>query len=89
MGVRPGEKIHEAMITSEDSSFTYEYEDYYKIIPHIILQYYDIDRFIGSGQKVEEGFSYSSNNNDDWLSDRIFTEWLENYIKNPIYSLTI
>ena len=36
IGIRPGEKLHEQMISAEDSYYTYEYEDYFKILPNIV-----------------------------------------------------
>ena len=83
IGVRPGEKIHEQMISQEDSLHTYEYADYYKILPMIHKWSEDPAR-IKSGKLVNPGFSYISNINDDWLS---VTD-LKNWIQSNISSLT-
>ena len=64
-GIRPGEKLHEVMITPEDSATTYEFENYV-IYPQITYN----DRQVPdlSGKKVEDGFAYSSGNNKEWMS---------------------
>ncbi len=67
IGIREGEKVHEVMITEEDSRFTYEYDKYYIIYPH--FDWWDFDRhFTKGGKKVKEGFRYASNTNERWLS---------------------
>lgn len=66
IGIRPGEKIHEEMITSSDSFFTYDLGKYYVILPQ--TPNWNIDEFVSNfnATKVEEGFSYNSNNNQEW-----------------------
>ncbi len=67
VGIREGEKVHEVMITEEDSRFTYEYDKYYIIYPH--FDWWDFNRhFTQGGKKVKEGFRYASNTNEEWLS---------------------
>ena len=66
VGIRPGEKLHEIMVTTEDSATTYEYDKHFIVYPQMTWnnrQQPDL-----SGIKVEDGFSYSSNNNTEWLS---------------------
>jgi UDP-N-acetylglucosamine 4,6-dehydratase/5-epimerase len=75
VGVRPGEKLHEQMIGPEDSSFTYEYEDHFKILPAIHNWSADPLR-IKDGVKVSEGFTYSSDNNSQWMSIEALREWM-------------
>jgi UDP-N-acetylglucosamine 4,6-dehydratase (inverting) len=75
VGIRPGEKLHEQMIGVEDSLTTYEYMDYYKILPAINTWARDSD-FVGSGKLVEEGFTYTSENNAVWMSNEALIEWL-------------
>ena len=60
VGVRPGEKIHEEMITSSDSYNTYDFRTYYVILP--TNPRWDLSKFIKSNKatKVKEGFSYNS-----------------------------
>ncbi len=76
IGIRPGEKLHEEMISPEDSLCTYEYNDYYKILPAINNWSTDKKR-IKSGKLVPEGFSYTSDNNSDWMSKETLKDWIE------------
>jgi len=76
IGIRPGEKLHEQMIGEEDALHTYEYDQYYKILPAIHKWSDDPER-IKDGQRVEEGFTYSSNNNDEWMSEIQLQAWIE------------
>ena len=66
VGIRPGEKIHEEMITPSDSYNTYDLGKYYTILPSVPV--WDIKEFIKEFQakKVQEGFSYNSGQNTDW-----------------------
>lgn len=66
VGMREGEKLHEVMVTSEDSRFTYDYGDHYIIYPN--FDWWNIDdHFKKGGKKVADGFRYSSDNNEQWL----------------------
>ena len=64
------------MISNEDSYYTYEYSDYFKILPQINNWNKDKVR-IRNGRKVSEGFTYSSNNNSEWMSKNNFKVWLD------------
>jgi UDP-N-acetylglucosamine 4,6-dehydratase len=68
IGVRPGEKIHEEMITSSDSFSTYDLGKYYVILPQVTK--WNLDNYISmhNAVKVENGFQYNSGENEDWLS---------------------
>jgi len=66
VGIREGEKLHEIMITVEDSMTTYEYDKHFIVYPQMVWSVNK--RAIPTGKKVPEGFSYSSGNNDWWLS---------------------
>ncbi len=67
VGMRAGEKMHELMITKEDSRKAYDYGNYYIIYPQV--DWWSVDRhYTGGGKKLEPGFEYSSNTNDRWLS---------------------
>ena len=77
IGIRPGEKLHEQMISTEDSYFTYEYSDHYKILPQINEWGIDTKR-IKDGIKVPEGFFYSSDSNSDWMTKVDFKKWIVN-----------
>lgn len=76
VGIRPGEKLHEQMIGSEDSFYTYQYEDYFKILPAIHEWDKDACR-IKDGRKVDEGFCYTSDNNSEWMSPAELQAWIE------------
>jgi len=75
IGIRPGEKLHEQMISPEDSFSTYEYPDHYKILPAINGWCEDPAR-IKNGVKVPEGFVYSSDNNPEWMTVAALQEWI-------------
>lgn len=75
VGIRPGEKLHEQMIGEEDSFYTYEYPDHYKILPAIHNWATSQER-IKNGKKVEEGFSYTSENNAEWMGVEALQEWV-------------
>jgi UDP-N-acetylglucosamine 4,6-dehydratase (inverting) len=66
VGIREGEKLHEVMVTREDSATTYEYKKHYIIYPH--YNWWGEEKLILGGKKVEEGFEYNSGNNSVWLS---------------------
>ena len=76
IGIRPGEKLHEQMIGIEDSPYTFEYDDYFKILPSIHNWHTDPDR-ISAGEKVNEGFKYISNENTEWMSVETLKAWIE------------
>lgn len=66
IGIRPGEKIHEEMITPSDSYYTYDLGKYYAILP--ATHKWSLEQFIEqfNAKKVPEGFSYSSGENTEW-----------------------
>ena len=68
IGIRPGEKIHEEMITPSDSYNTFDLGKYYTILPSV--PNWDLDEFIKSfnAKKVPQGFSYNSGSNSQWLT---------------------
>ena len=76
IGIRPGEKIHEQMIGYEDAFSTYDYEEYYKILPSI-NDWNDDKNRIKDGKKVELPFSYNSENNKQWMSKEELSKWLD------------
>jgi FlaA1/EpsC-like NDP-sugar epimerase len=76
MIIRPGEKLHEQMIGSEDALYTYEYSGYFKILPAIHNWCIDPLRIQG-GRKVEEGFVYSSDTNTEWMSIAQLQAWIQ------------
>ena len=66
VGIREGEKLHEIMVTVEDSMTTYEYDKHFIVYPQMVWS--DVKRPTPTGKKVPDGFSYSSDNNTEWLS---------------------
>jgi UDP-N-acetylglucosamine 4,6-dehydratase len=76
IGIRPGEKLHEQMISAEDSLYTYEYPDHFKVLPAIHNWSVDPGR-IKDGTKVPEGFVYASDNNPEWMSVAVLQAWIE------------
>jgi UDP-N-acetylglucosamine 4,6-dehydratase/5-epimerase len=75
VGIRPGEKLHEQMIGAEDSHYTYEYPDHYKILPAIDDSSGAEDR-VKDGARVPERFVYSSDNNKEWMSGEDLELWI-------------
>jgi UDP-N-acetylglucosamine 4,6-dehydratase len=65
IGIRPGEKLHEVMITEDDAGNTYDFDDYYAILPAIEI---NTKKYDSHGIKVKSGFSFTSNNNPQWYS---------------------
>lgn len=80
VGIRPGEKLHEQMIGMEDAQHTYEYSEYFKILPAIHNWSQDPVR-IKSGQKVSSDFTYCSDNNTDWMSVDSLQFWIKQSCK--------
>ena len=81
IGIRPGEKLHEQMISSDEANSTYEYSNFYKILTK--SNEWEIDDFrIKNGKKVPENFIYSSDNNLDWMKKSDLKKWIE---KNKKY----
>lgn len=75
VGIRPGEKIHEMMISEEDARTTYEYGAYYKILP-AIHDWQFCRKRIGSGKQCPEGFSYDSGSNEKWMTSSDLNKWM-------------
>ncbi len=78
IGIRPGEKLHEQMIGEEDAPYTYEYGNYYKILPAINGWHEDGER-IRDGRKVPLEFAYRSDTNKDWMSQETLRGWIEEH----------
>ena len=76
IGIRPGEKLHEQMISAEDSFHTYEYAEHFKILP-AIHNWDNSPERIKNGVKVPEGFVYSSNNNSEWMTIDELRAWIQ------------
>ena len=76
VGIRPGEKLHEQMIGVEDAVYTYEYPGHFKILPSINEWANDKAR-IGDGIRVPENFTYTSDNNEEWMKISELQNWIE------------
>ena len=88
IGIQPGEKLHEQMIGAEDAMNTYDYGDYYKILPTINLWDRGADMVKG-GQLVPADFEYVSDANDSWMSIDELQSWIrENLGVKPLTSGT-
>lgn len=77
VGIRPGEKIHESMISQEDARSTFEYPTCFKILPTIYDWHHSRER-IGAGKPCSEGFSYTSENNSLWMTPAELNRWIKN-----------
>ncbi len=77
IGIQPGEKLHEQMISTEDSYSTYEFSNYFKILPQINDWGKDTNR-IKKGIKVSEGFIYASDTNSEWMTKAELKTWINN-----------
>ena len=74
VGIRPGEKLHEQMIGAEDSIRTFDFGDHYRILPTIDV---GLDGLGDKGKLVSPGFTYTSDNNTDWMSVEQLSAWIE------------
>jgi len=81
IGIRPGEKLHEVMISVEDARNSFEFEHHYKILPQIHDWSLDPTR-IGVGKACAEGFSYTSDSNRDWMTPEQLQGWMKNEYGN-------
>lgn len=64
-GIREGEKLHEVMVTKDDSRSTYEYDKHYIVYPN--YTWHDNQAVLPGGKRVEDGFEYNSGTNVEWL----------------------
>jgi UDP-N-acetylglucosamine 4,6-dehydratase/5-epimerase len=76
VGIRPGEKLHEQMISPEDAYYTYEYPEHFKILP-TINDWASTPERIKDGKRVPEGFVYASDNNAEWMTDDDLRAWVD------------
>jgi UDP-N-acetylglucosamine 4,6-dehydratase len=85
VGIRPGEKIHEEMITESDSFYTVDLGKYYAILPQNPSWSID-DYFVKKkAVKVPYGFTYNSGTNEEWLSKEVLRDLIREYI-DPTFS---
>ena len=81
IGIQPGEKLHEQMISKEEINSTFEYTNYYKILPQTNKSSKN-KLLIKNGKKVSEGFVYSSDNNKDWMTKSDLKKWINKNTNN-------
>ena len=84
IGIRPGEKIHEEMITSSDSYNTYDLGKYYVILPTITNWNMDDYKKAFNAQKVENGFSYTSGGNEEWETVESLKDLIRKHVSSTI-----
>ncbi len=65
VGIREGEKIHEVMVTKDDSRFTLEFDKHFVIMPH--FDWWRESELLKTGSKLPNGFEYTSGDNKEWL----------------------
>lgn len=71
IGIRPGEKLHEVMISQDDARLTLETEDMFVIQPtHDYWTHKDYAKILKGSRPCPDGFSYASDTNKDWLNDK-------------------
>jgi FlaA1/EpsC-like NDP-sugar epimerase len=75
VGIRPGEKLHEQMIGAEESSYTYEFDRFFKILPTVNTWDRSADLAVG-GTRVAPGFTYASDTNPVWMSVDELRDWI-------------
>ncbi len=80
VGIRPGEKVHEEMITSSDSFYTYDLGKYYVILP--ATHSWRLDEFINehNAVKVAQGFRYNSEENTEWETVESLRELIKEHV---------
>ena len=66
VGIRPGEKLHEVMVPEDDARLTLEYDDHFRILPAFR---HGVDYSTDGATPCPDGFSYSSDSNDEWLDE--------------------
>ena len=66
VGIRPGEKLDEVMVTKEDAPNTYEYDKHFIVYPQVSFSHEIVPA--PGGKRVPDGFYYSSGNNTEWMS---------------------
>jgi len=77
VGIRPGEKIHEEMITESDSYYTIEFVKYFAILPPDADKSQYLRHF--NAREVKKGFKYNSGTNDQWLNVDQIRELIKKY----------
>lgn len=85
LGIREGEKLHELMISSEDSRHTREFEDHFIIIPEIYTHNPELLALFLAGREgkpLPDNFAYASNTNTQWLDVEALREFAQPYLQD-------
>lgn len=80
IGIRPGEKIHEEMISSFDSKNTFDLNKYYAIVPENLIKFYKNKNF----KLVDKNFSYNSKSNKDFIGISDLKKIVKNFCKEEV-----
>lgn len=85
VGIRPGEKLHEEMITESDSYNTIEFDKYYAILPSGV----DKEKYINhyKAWEVPHGFTYNSGTNSEWETEDTLREKITKYVDSSFKPL--
>jgi len=75
IGIRPGEKIHEQMISTEESPYTYEYKEFFKILPQVSDNYKKYK--VSKKNLVKKNFFYRSDANNKWMKRAELQKWIK------------
>lgn len=76
IGIREGEKLHEVMVTRDDSRLTYEYDKHYIVYPN--FEWMNLEKYMTAGGiPVEDGFEYNSGTNKEWMNGEKLKEALD------------
>lgn len=88
VGIRPGEKLHEEMITETDALNTIEFDDYFVILPSMVL--WSVDEFTRdfNGERCSHGFKYSSGTNTEWLTVEEIRELIKLHV-DPSFEVQV
>ncbi|MDD5774343.1 MAG: UDP-N-acetylglucosamine 4,6-dehydratase (inverting) [Candidatus Omnitrophica bacterium] len=78
VGIRPGEKLHECLMTEDETRHARRFEDHFVIIPE--CPWWKSDKW-DTGEKLEDRFKYSSDSNDQWLSEKGLLKIIAEFIK--------
>lgn len=86
VGIRPGEKLHEDMITENDAALTIEFNDYFIVLPNTGQHRFEEVIRKGNGKRVKEGFRYNSGMNNQWLTVTELRKLIKKHI-DPEFSV--
>ena len=80
VGIRPGEKLHEILISEDDTRNTIQFNECYIVQPNPEAREEFVAQNNGSGKLCPDGFSYTSNNNSDWITVDDLKRLVENIV---------